>query len=146
MSDGLKTVSRSFVWTVTSGATADRTTPALTITSHASGLVVTTARQTISGTATDSGSGGSGISAGPVNGQPAVGGNASASNTANWSKKITLSPGTNTITVDAVDGTGNIQMQQFTLLLGVPGSSNNISSSQVVAVAPQAARARAADR
>ena len=57
VSDGLKTVSRSFVWTVTSGATADRTTPALTITSHASGSVVTTARQTISGTATDSGTG-----------------------------------------------------------------------------------------
>ena len=129
VSDGLKTVSRSFVWTVTSGATADRTTPALTITSHASGLVVTTARQTISGTATDSGTGGSGISAVRVNGQSAVGGNASASNTANWSKKITLSPGSNTITVDAVDGTGNIQMQQFTLLLGASGSSNNTSSS-----------------
>ena len=57
VSDGLKTVSRSFVWSVTSGATADRTPPALTITSHASGLVVTTARQTIRGTATDSGSG-----------------------------------------------------------------------------------------
>ena len=128
VSDGLKTVSRSFVWTVTSGATVDRTTPALTITSHASGLVVTTARQTISGTATDNGKGGSGISAVRVNGQPAVGGNASASNTANWSKKITLSPGSNTITVDTVDGAGNIQMQQFTLLLGA-GSSNNTSSS-----------------
>src|SRR5688572_11858304 len=123
VSDGLKTVSRSFVWTGTSGATADRTPPALTITSHASGLVVTTARQRIRGTVTDSG--GSGISAVRVNGQSATGGTASASNTTNWSQTITLSSGSNTITVDAVDGAGNIQMQQFTLLLGVSGSSNN---------------------
>jgi hypothetical protein len=129
VTDGLNTVSRSFVWTVTSGATADRTPPALTIISHASGLVVTTARQTIRGTATDSGKGGSGISALRVNGQSATGSTASGSNTANWTRKVTLSPGSNTITVDAVDGAGNIQMQQFTLLLGGAGSSNNTSSS-----------------
>ena len=77
------------------------------------------ARQTIRGTATDSGTGGSGISALRVNGQSAKGGTVSASKTANWSQTITLSSGSNTITVDAVDGAGNIQMQQFTLLLGV---------------------------
>ena len=118
VSDGLKTVSRSFLWSVTSGATADVTPPTFTITSHASGLVVTTARQTIRGTATDSGTGGSGIRALRVNGQFAKGGTVSASKTANWSQTITLSSGSNTITVDAVDGAGNIQMQQFTLLLG----------------------------
>jgi Glucodextranase, domain B len=126
VSDGLKTVSRSFLWSVTSGATADVTPPTFTITSHASGLVVTTARQTIRGTATDSGTGGSGIRALRVNGQSAKGGTVSASKTANWSHTITLSSGSNTITVDAVDGAGNIQMQQFTLLLG--GSSNNTSA------------------
>jgi hypothetical protein len=131
VSDGLKTVSRSFLWSVTSGATADVTPPTFTITSHASGLVVTSARQTIRGTATDSGTGGSGIRALRVNGQSAKGGTVSASKTANWSQTITLSSGSNTITVDAVDGAGNIQMQQFTLLLG--GSSNNTQLWQVAA-------------
>ena len=129
VSDGLKTVSRSFLWSVTSGATADVTPPTFTITSHASGLVVTSARQTIRGTATDSGTGGSGIRALRVNGQSAKGGTVSASKTATWSQTITLSSGSNTITVDAVDGAGNIQMQQFTLLLGGSGSSTNTSSS-----------------
>lgn len=129
VSDGLKTASSSFVWTVTAGAAADRTPPTLTVTSHASGLVVTTASQTIRGTATDSGKGGSGIAAVRVNGQAASGGTASGNNTANWSRTISLSPGSNTITIDAVDGAGNINMQQVTLQLGGSGSSSSSSSS-----------------
>ncbi len=125
VNDGLKTVSRSFVWTVTTGATADRTPPALTITSHASGLIATSASQTIRGTATDSGKGGSGIAAVRVNGQSATGGTASGNNTANWSRTINLSSGSNTVTVEAVDGAGNIQMQQITLQLAASGSSSS---------------------
>ena len=129
VSDGLVTVSRSFLWTVTTGTTTDRTAPGLTITSHASGLVVTSANQTIRGTATDSGKGGSGISIVRVNGQSATGGTASGSNTANWSKAITLSSGSNTISVEAVDGAGNLQMQQITLQLSTSGSGSGGSGS-----------------
>jgi hypothetical protein len=129
VSDGLVSVSRSFLWTVTTGTTADRTAPGLTITSHASGLVVTSANQTISGTATDSGKGGSGITIVRVNGQSATAGTASGSNTANWSKAITLSSGSNTISVEAVDGAGNLQMQQITLQLSTSGSGSGGSGS-----------------
>lgn len=122
VNDGLTTVSRSFTWTVLQAATPDRTAPALSIASHTSGQVVTTASQTISGTATDSGNGGSGISAVRVNGQSASGGTASGNNSANWSRAITLTSGSNTISVEAVDGAGNIQMRQITLQLTVPSS------------------------
>jgi hypothetical protein len=128
VSDGLVSVSRSFLWTVTTGTTADRTAPGLTITSHASGLVVTSANQTISGTATDSGKGGSGITIVRVNGQAATGGAASGNNTANWSRTITLTSGSNTVTVEAVDGAGNIQMQQITLQLTSSGTSSTSGS------------------
>ena len=125
VNDGLTTVSRSFLWTVTSGATADRTPPTLTITSHTSGLVVTSASQTIRGTATDSGRGGSGITTVRVNGQAATGGAASGNNTANWSRTITLNAGSNTVSVEAVDSAGNVQMQQITLQLATSGSSSS---------------------
>ena len=128
VSDGLVTVSRSFLWTVTTGTTTDRTAPALTITSHTSGLVVTSASQTIRGTATDSGKGGSGITIVRVNGQSATGGTASGSNTANWSRTLTLNPGSNTISVEAVDGAGNIQMLQITLQLTTSTSSSTSTS------------------
>ena len=123
VNDGLTTVSRSFVWTVTAGVTTDRTPPTLTITSHTSGLVVTSASQTIRGTATDSGRGGSGITTVRVNGQAATGGAASGNNTANWSRTITLNSGSNTVSVEAVDSAGNVQMQQITLQLATSGSS-----------------------
>jgi len=128
VSDGLTTVSRSFLWTVTSGTTLDRTPPLLTITSHTSGLVVTSASQTIRGTATDSGRGGSGITTVRVNGQSATGGAASGNNTASWSRTISLSSGSNSVTIEAVDSAGNIQMQQITLQLAVSGSSSTSGS------------------
>jgi hypothetical protein len=125
VNDGLTTVSRSFVWTVTAGVTTDRTPPTLTITSHTSGLVVTSASQTIRGTATDSGRGGSGITTVRVNGQAATGGAASGNNTANWSRTITLNSGSNTVSGEAVDSAGNVQMQQITLQLATSGSSGS---------------------
>jgi cell wall-associated protease len=91
-------------------------------------LVVTSANQTISGTATDSGKGGSGITIVRVNGQAATGGAASGNNTANWSRTITLTSGSNTVTVEAVDGAGNIQMQQITLQLTSSGTSSTSGS------------------
>ena len=76
VTDSLVTVSRSFVWTITSPA-ADTTAPALTITSHTNGQTLSAASVTISGTATDSGRGGNGVSSVTVNGQAATGGTAS---------------------------------------------------------------------
>ena len=128
VSDGLGSASYSFVWTVTQGEAADTAAPTLTITSHTSGQVVTVANQTISGVATDSGNGGSGITAVRVNGQSASGGTASGSNSANWSRAVTLSPGSNTISVEAVDGAGNIQMRQITLELATSGSSSSYTA------------------
>jgi hypothetical protein len=123
-SDGLATVPRSFVWTVGSGVSSDTTPPSLTITSHASGLVVTTSSVTIKGTASDSGRGGNGVTAVRVNGVLASGGTATGNYTANWSRTLTLASGSNTITVEAYDGKGNTQMQQITLLYSTTTSSS----------------------
>ncbi len=88
VTDSLVTVSRSFVWTITS-PTADTTAPALAITSHTNGQTLSTASVTISGTASDSGRGGNGVSSVTVNGQAATGGTASGSATASWSRAVT---------------------------------------------------------
>jgi hypothetical protein len=119
VADGLVTVSRSWVWTVTS-TSSDTLAPTLAITSHTAGQTVTSANVTISGTATDSGRGGSGITAVTVNGVAATGGTAVASNTATWSRGITLAGGLNTISVEAIDGAGNLSMQQLTLTANLP--------------------------
>jgi len=145
VSDGLATVSRSFVWTVTaSSASADTLAPVLTITSHTSGQVVTTASQTIRGTATDNERGGSGITVVRVNGQPASGGTATGRNVANWSRTIDLVTGSNTITVEAVDGAGNIQMQQITLSLAASGSSSTTSPLAITGLTSNLASPQAA--
>ena len=83
--------------------TADTTGPTLAITSHTNGQSVTTASITLSGTATDSGRGNSGIQQVMVNGVAATGGTATTSATASWSRAVTLNAGANTITVIASD-------------------------------------------
>jgi hypothetical protein len=141
-SDGLATVPRSFAWTVGSGISADTTPPSLTITSHASGLVVTTASVTIRGTASDSGRGGNGVTSVRVNGLAASGGTVTGNNTANWSRTLTLASGSNTITIEAFDGKGNTQMQQITLLYGTTSSSTQplaLTSLTSSRTSPQAA-------
>jgi hypothetical protein len=127
VTDGLATISRSFTWTITS-TSSDRTAPALTILSHRHGQTVTTPTVTISGTASD-GSGGSGIRGVTVNGQMATGGTATGSGTANWSRSITLSSGSNAVTVQAVDGAGNVNMQQITLNLAAATTSTVTSAT-----------------
>jgi hypothetical protein len=118
VSDNLATVSRSFVWTITSLAGADTTVPALSITSHSAGQIVSSSNATVSGTAPDNGRGGTGITSATVNGQSAGGGTASCNGTANWSRSVTLVSGTNTILVEARDGAGNTTLQQFALSYG----------------------------
>ena len=114
--DGLVTVSRSWAWTVTA-ASPDIQAPTLAITSHTPGQTLTAAGITLSGTATDSGRGGSGITSVKVNGVVIAGATASGSNSASWSRAITLVSGANTITVEATDGANNVSMQQLTLNL-----------------------------
>src|SRR5262249_59427461 len=62
------------------------------ITSHRNNQTVTSSPITVSGTASDSGLGNSGISSVTVNGVAASGGTASGSGTANWSQSVTLNP------------------------------------------------------
>jgi hypothetical protein len=89
VADDLVTASRSFVWTV-SGGSSDTTQPTVNITSHTSGQSVTTSSITLVGTATDSGTGNSGITGVTVNGAAATGGTASSTGTANWSRTVAL--------------------------------------------------------
>jgi len=85
-------------------APVDTLPPTLAIVSHADGQTVSAASITISGTATDSGRGDSGISTVTVNGTAASGGSATGTATANWSATVALTPGQNMITVVAKDG------------------------------------------
>jgi len=130
VTDALVTVSRSFVWTVTTPA-ADTTPPALSITSHTNGQTVTSGTVTISGTATDSGRGGNGVASVTVNGQATTGGTATGSATASWSRaSVALSQGANTITVQAADTRGNTATQSITLNYSIaPVSSATLSAS-----------------
>jgi len=77
--------------------------PSITISSPSDGATVTTSPITVSGTATDSGSGGNGISSVTVNGVSSTGGSATGSGTANWSASVALNQGANTITAVAKD-------------------------------------------
>jgi hypothetical protein len=100
----------------------DTTGPTLTITSHTNGQTVTAASITLSGTATDSGRGNSGIQQVIVNGVAATGGTATGSGTANWSRTLTLAAGANTITVVASDNSPahNATTQGLTINYSAP--------------------------
>lgn len=117
---------REFV--VASASASDSTAPGVAVTSHASGQVVTTNSITLAGTASDSGAGGSGIASVVVNGQAASGGSTSGSNTASWSRAVTLAAGANTVTVVATDGAGNARTTQLSVTYD-NGSSSNGSNS-----------------
>lgn len=88
-------------------APPDTQGPTLQITSHADGQTVSTGSITLMGTATDSGRGDNGISSVRVNGSRASNDTASAANTANWSRTVSLNAGQNSITVVAKDGSTN---------------------------------------
>ena len=87
--------------------TGDTTAPNLTISSPLDGQTLTVPAITVSGTATDSGRGNSGISSVRVNDVRASGDSASGSSTAFWSRGITLQNGQNTIQVTARDNSSN---------------------------------------
>ena len=100
--------------------TRDSMLPALTITSHSSGQTVSTGTITLSGIANDSGTGGSGITGVAVNGALASGGVASGSNTASWSRTLTLSIGLNPLTISTSDGAGNVRTTTIGLTYSPP--------------------------
>ena len=117
VSDDLATTTRTFVWTV-QGSGSDTAAPSLAISSHTSGQTVTTSSITLAGTASDGGTGNSGITSVTVNGATATGGTASGSNTANWSRNVSLSIGANTLSVVATDGAGNVRTSTLTVTRG----------------------------
>ena len=84
------------LWLVKVSSETDNTSPTITITSPTDDITVTTPSFTISGTASDD----IAIASVIVNG-------IIASGTTSWSKGITLTEGTNTITVVATDTSGN---------------------------------------
>jgi hypothetical protein len=86
---------------------ADEISPLLTINSPATGATVAVSSVVVSGTATDSGRGDSGVTSVTVNGIRAGGDVAAGAETANWSRTVGLITGANTITVVATDGAGN---------------------------------------
>ncbi|MBX3733144.1 MAG: cadherin domain-containing protein [Verrucomicrobiae bacterium] len=85
----------------------DTMPPLLTISSPANGARVTTSSLTVSGTASDSGRGNSGIRSVMVNDVRANNDATVGSGTANWSRVVNLAVGINTITAVATDGAGN---------------------------------------
>jgi hypothetical protein len=92
--------------------------PALAITSHSNNQTVNSSPVTVAGTASDAGLGSSGIASVTVNGTAAAGGTAVGSGTANWSQTLTLSPGSNIVTVVAKDNSPaqNATTVQITIL------------------------------
>jgi hypothetical protein len=100
----------------------DTTSPALSITSHTNGQVVTISTITLAGTATDSGRGDNGISSVTVNGVRANNDTASASATASWNRPLTLTQRANTITVIAKDNSSalNATTQSITISFEIP--------------------------
>jgi formylglycine-generating enzyme len=101
----------------------DTTAPAVAITFPANNATVTSPSLTVTGTASDSGLGNSGVSSVTVNGVSASNGTASGANTAYWSATISLNPGVNTITAVARDTFNNAGQQQITVTYNPPDTT-----------------------
>ena len=123
--------------------------PALTITSHTSGQTVFTNTITLSGTASDSGRGGNGVSSVTVNGVRATGDTAEASSTANWSRILPLNVGANVITVVATDNSSNLKTTTLTLTIMMATPAGTGTGKSVTAntyhLFPQVADGRLGD-
>lgn len=96
---------------------ADITAPLLSILSHASNQVLNTPTLTLAGTASDSGRGGNGVASVTVNGIRAANDTATGNGTAYWSRTLTLTQGSNAITVVARDDSAAQNAVQQTLYL-----------------------------
>lgn len=118
----------------------DAASPSLSIASHSNNQTVMSAAVTIAGTASDSGLGNNGISSVTVNGTPASGGSAVGSATANWSRLVTLNPGSNIITVIAKDNSASQNSRTVQINLNyqpadivVPAAVTNLAAGSVTA-------------
>lgn len=85
----------------------DVTPPDLTIDQPRNNITVSTSSINVSGTVSDSGRGGSGVTGVTVNGVAATGGVANASATGTWNRTVPLVRGANVISVVALDGSPN---------------------------------------
>ncbi len=103
--------------------------PTVTITSPLNNAVVANASLQVSGTASDSGFGNSGISSVTVNGVNA-GGTTNGAGTGNWSAAIALNSGVNTINVVANDNSPNQnpRTQSITVTYNAPATITMSSS------------------
>ncbi len=90
--------------------------PSLSITSHHNGQTVNTRTITLSGTATDAGTGDNGISGVFFNGQ-IPGSTATGGGTVAWSREVTLYGSANTVSVYATDGSDAKNQQRLTLTI-----------------------------
>ena len=100
--------------TITRNA-VDTAAPSLVISSPANGQSINAATVTVTGTASDNGRGGNGVTSVTVNGVAAAGGTSTGVATASWSSTVSLSAGTNTIAVVAIDGVGNSRLVQISV-------------------------------
>lgn len=113
-------------FTTDSTATYDLQPPSLAITSPDNGMTVSTASLTISGTATDAGTGNNGIVSVTINDERADNDTATGSGIANWSKTVTLSHGVNAISIIAKDGKGLSSIKLLTVTYTPPPAPTRI--------------------
>ncbi len=143
-----RTIVANFRTAITGGTPpTDATGPQLTITSHTNNQTVSAASITISGTATDSARGDSGISSVTVNNVRAAGDTATGSGTASWSRTLTLNAGANTITVVAKDNSAaqNSTTSTITINFGTSTTSTTSATASTYHVFPQFADGRFTD-
>jgi hypothetical protein len=89
--------------------------PGLILVGVVNGVVVSTDRLVIEGTASDEGRGGSGVRQVTVNGGRASGDTAEGSDVAEWTATVSLVPGPNTVTVVATDDSPNANVTMATI-------------------------------
>jgi len=97
-------------------AAEDFIAPAISPTSHANGAIVNTKSITLSGTASDSGRGESGISSVYVRGT-IPNSSAAGAGTVNWSRDLDLYPGANSIEIYAYDNSPQKNEQRQTIVI-----------------------------
>jgi hypothetical protein len=103
--------------------------PTVAVTSHTSGQSLGSADLTLTGTATDSGRGGNGISQVTVNGEAANNGTAAGNGVANWSIDVSLAEGANTLTIMAYDDlSGDPNSSTLTFILTYDTTAPTVSS------------------
>ena len=112
-------------FTATQVIISDKDAPSLQITQpYSSGSFVTTSSSVnMAGTASDLGHGDNGISSVTVKGVEASGDTAANGGTANWNFPVSLTLGTNLLTVVAMDDAGNTNVQQVTVIYSLPDTT-----------------------